>query len=303
MPEQTGSGEVLKNFSTRDLLQEIGNRFAKSQDPQEQALVNAINAYSVVDQQNQVSTELNNLEDEFVQAVKAVAVFGKFPQGLNFKEKELIPPQGKWGSDFMTYSPTGFHPLRGRGWNYYDFIGRCLSAIDDRSYDCFPQQLDLKKKHFLVITPYDDPKRGEEYKEGYALLIYSTLQDLSVVDDGGRHARSVNISFLMSMNKAQQFIRVIEEKTNGADIVEQFVQKAAPGVMANRLGEPGVHRVQATELVILDTRFLNNLLTARNRELFNENSSLLVGPRFLGSVDQAVVKQYSQPIGFGTPPS
>ncbi|MDO8573794.1 MAG: hypothetical protein Q7R77_03520 [Candidatus Daviesbacteria bacterium] len=265
---------------------------------------NAIKGYSESMQVTSAATELTSPEDEFVQAVKAVAILGKFPQGLNFSGKVLVPPQKEWAEDFTTVSPTGFHPLRGWGWNYYDFIGRCFNSIDENKHSShFPQVADLMKKHFLAVIPYDDPKRVEEYKEGYALLIYNTLQDESVRDRGGRHARVARISFLMPMNKAQQFIQLIEEKDNGADIVEQFVQKAAPGVMASNLGESGAYRVQASELVVLGTKFLNNLLTQRNSELLSMSNANWIGSRFLESVDKAVVKPYSQPVGFGIPPS
>lgn len=304
MSEQEGDSEVLKIVPVESLLRELGNRLAASQNPKDLVLANAIKDYSESMQVTSAATELTSPEDEFVQAVKAVAISGKFPQGLNFNGKVLVPPREKWTEDFMTYSPTGFHPLLGWGWTYYDFISRCLGATDDGVYSRrFPQQADLMKKHFLAVMPYDDPKRGEEYKDGYALLIYHALQDASVEDGGHRHARGVQVSFLMSVNKAQQFIQLVEEKSNGADIVEQFVQKATPGVMASNLGESGAYRVQASELVVLDTKFLNNLLTQRNKELLSTSNAAWIGQRFLESVNKAVVKPYFQPVGFGTPPS
>lgn len=301
MPENSGEGKVFETIPTDDLLQELSRRLGSSQDPKNLALASAIRSYSEVAQTNPGASELNNPEDEFIQSVRAVSIFGKFPQGLNFKGNELVPPQADWTGDFGVYSPSGFHTSRRDGWNYSDFIRRCLGTIDSSRVSA--QTENLMKKHFLAVIPYDDPKREEKYKDGYALLIYNALQDRSVLDSGGRHARWAEVSFLMPMDKAQQFIQLIEEKNNGADIMEQFVQKAAPGVMANKQGELGVYRVQSSELEILDTKFLNNLLTARNQELFNPSNGLMIGPRFLESVDSAIVKQYSQPVGFGTPPS
>ncbi|EKD85444.1 MAG: hypothetical protein ACD_38C00027G0001, partial [uncultured bacterium] len=84
MSEQEGAGEVLKAISTKQLLEELSRRLADSQDPKEQALVEAVKGYSKVEQISRSQSELSNPEDEFVQAVKAVTIFGKFPQGLNF---------------------------------------------------------------------------------------------------------------------------------------------------------------------------------------------------------------------------
>jgi len=307
MSEQEGAGEVLKAISTKQLLEELSRRLADSQDPKEQALVEAVKGYSKVEQISRSQSELSNPEDEFVQAVKAVTIFGKFPQGLNFGDKRLVAPQpdlNDWNKEFGYFSPTGFSLYWGLGMTSPQFIRRCLGAIEgNRGSSLFPQVSNPMSKHFLAITPYDDPKRAEEYTEGYSLLIYRSLQDQSLRDGVGRGVRGAEVTFLMPRDKAQDFIQLVEEKSNGADIVEQFVQKAAPGIMASNKDQPGVHRVQASELVILDGKFLTDLLGARNSQLRHQANENLIGVRFLESVDKAVVKPYSHPVGFGTPPS
>lgn len=98
---------------------------------------------------------------------------------------------------------------------------------------------------------------------------------------------------------AEQFVQLAEQRTDGADFVERFIQKAAPDVMATQSGESGIHRVKAQELLIMDTAFLKTFLT--DQVLKDVGASML---RFTGyqNLAQAVVKPYSQPVGFGTPP-
>lgn len=290
MSEQEGSGEVLEHISTQQLLQELSRRLDTSEDPNDRLLVVAIRDYSEVIQASSVTTELNSPEDEFVQAVKAVAILGKFPQGLNFKGEELVAP-GVAGA-FRVFSPTSFHPNpRHTFKGNLGFVETWFSAIQE-----YERGRRLMKKHFLAIV-------SDEQDQGCSLLVYNVHQDQSVRDGGGRHARYANVYFLMPTVKAQEFMQLVKEKRDGADMMERFIQKVAPGVMASKFGEPGIYRVQASELVLLDETFQRNLLVARDSISLKQPNAPIVGQLFLEHADRAVLKQYSQPVGFGTPPA
>ena len=105
---ETEGSNPLDVVPTDDLLSALSGRLAKTSTPEAQALAAAIKGYSRALKPG-LGEQVGNQEDEFVQAIKEVEIFGKFPQGLTLKGRELVKPQeGRIG--FTNFSPTDFKP-------------------------------------------------------------------------------------------------------------------------------------------------------------------------------------------------
>lgn len=292
---ETGENNPLDIASTEDLLGALSRRLAKLQTPEAKALIGSIQGYTGVQKPASNEAQLGNPEDEFVAAVKDLEIYGKFPQGLTLAGKELVPPTPEWFRDFIGF---GNESLRTRLRSTP--IPRLLNAIWGLKEDGHSSSIakTLLSKHFLTIVPYPSEQGTSQYN---SLLVYTVFQDSSIVDARGRYALCGELLFLMPQDKAQAFIKLIEDRGDGADITERFIQKAAPGVMATRLGEPGVNRVQASELVIIDEPFQRNFMP--NELLQTDGTGIFSVRALLGNVEKAPIKSYSQPVGFGKPPS
>lgn len=240
-----------------------------------------------------------NPEDQFVDAVKEVAIFGKFPQGLTLRGKELVPP-GRWADDYQNFKDNNY---QGPGFPYRqartEAAQRMLEVLDRDSNEQATKV--LKDKHFLFIVPFVPRGTNAQYPEGHSLLIFSALQDTRIRDSSYRHARHANVYFVMPNSDAQRFIDVVKEREDGADVAMRFLQKAAPGALAQTSADKGIHWVQSSELVVCDDQFQMSFLT---EEMLKDQSSTYfdIQRGFLNNVNKAVRKPYSQPVGVGTPP-
>lgn len=227
-------------------------------------------------------------EDEYVESVKAVAIKGLFPNGLQLKGKVLRKPGPQLG--FETYSDSGFNLYQNR------FI-RAGEAM-------FVQQTGngLTVPHAVTVIPYmpsnfevNTQPLAAEYQTGFSIIVYHTLLDGSTTDDRRRPILEAKTYFLMPTDKATALIDKVEKEDNGADIFEHFIQKAAPDVMAKDSASPGIRRESSQDLLVLDEQLRKNILPD---EVFYESANTQQKiSTLLRQLSRIPHKQYSQPVG------
>ncbi len=283
----------LETASIHDLLGELNRRLTKdTQRPEAKVLVTALQGYTASLRQPSDEAQSGNPEDEFVQSVKGFMIEGKFPQGLSAKGRQFSSP-GPWPEDFKYFSDINLNPIFEKRANAVRAATHIIGAARDSQA--------LKDKHFLSVVPYtpnsEELKRCPGFETGHSLVIFSSMQDNSIRDTGNRHVVAARTYFLMPTNKAETFITLVKDRPDGADIAERFLQKAVPGAMATKHGEPGVARVASSELLILDESCLTDVPNPQTTSKQAINT-------LCNTIEQrAIRKPYAKPVGFGTAPS
>ncbi len=237
--------------------------------------------------------QLANIEDEYVKSITDVAIWGKFPHGVDVKGRELVAPKD-WWSDYGIFSPTEWKPIPGQL-----FELRSPLFDPDNGNPPFPQA------GFIAVVPDNNPD--------YLCLSFSFFQDKNVRDAGHRYVRSASVMFRMPKDKAREFIKHVKEQKDGADIAERFLQKAVPGTIASDGKSRGISRIKTTELLVLDEEFQGIFF---GKEFFSNYSAYYNRRRspaersedyrklmnFKSFAEQHVaIKKYSTPVGFGEP--
>jgi hypothetical protein len=203
-------------------------------------------------------------EDDFVKSVVDVAISGKFPQGLSLKGERLAE-EGIWSQDFETYDKLGF--VASPGSPMLETIHNMVYDLQDGSNAPFAN------KHFLIDIPYHPTARQlqvhpqlTQYKEGYDILIFSAQQPKNLQDRTHRHVRAANVYFLVPTQQADEFMKLVREDPDGANIADRFLKKAAPDAIGTT--GRGIQRVDSSELMILDKPFIRSFA---QREMFQED--------------------------------
>lgn len=220
-------------------------------------------------------------EDEFVESISNIAVNGKFPQGLDLEGKELVKPQ-EWWIDFTTFSLTGWNPSRSYSSSHYKMI----EILDPAS-----QEKPFPNSGIIMILP--DPQSAE-----HSIIAFSFFQNSKVRDSAGRGARTATIFFQMTIDKARQFIKLVKETPNGADIAESFIQKGAPNVLAKSEEEKGIWRKETKDLFIFDEDFQRDYL-GNNLGQTDFMQQRVVRKTLQNNPQDVFRKVYTTPVGFG----
>jgi len=225
-------------------------------------------------------------EDEFAQKVKAIAIHGKFPQGVELNGQPFVAPTANgWHEDFRTYTDSTTFEA-----NQFALQVSVLGQVFEKY---FPG-----KQLMLAIPIQDRPNRKPSGYNGDSMVISIAKQDNSVRDRDHRHARTADIMMVLPNNEAGEFTRLIQDREDGADIAERFLQKAAPGLLAKDGQSSGIRRAVSGELIILSPQLASKALVESNSMVYGSDK------RVKEMIDrEAVRKAYSVPAGTGAAPS